>query len=119
MLSASVCVMSRTSHIAGLVLLGLALVGSGAAAQEEKTEVARKVLDRVAPAYPELARRANLRGIVKVEVVIAGNGKVKSVEVKGGSPVLADAAVIAVRKWKWESAPSETRELLEIKFEPH
>jgi hypothetical protein len=43
---------------------------------------------------------------------------VKSVDVRGGHPVLAQAAQNAVRQWKWEPAPHETSELMEIKFTP-
>ncbi len=42
-----------------------------------------------------------MRGIVKVEVTVASNGRIKSTKVIGGSPVLAQAAVDALVKWKW------------------
>ena len=44
--------------------------------------------------------------------------RVKSVEIKGGHPVLAKSAENAVSKWKWESAARETRQLVEIQFNP-
>jgi len=72
------------------------------------TESARKVVNRVVPAYPDMARSMNLRGNVKVEVVVGPSGAVKSVEIKGGHPVLAKSAENAVFKWKWESAARET-----------
>ena len=59
-----------------------------------------------------------LEGIVKVEAIVAPDGTVRSVEVKGGHPVLAQAAVNTVRKWKWEVASKESRELVEVKFSP-
>jgi outer membrane biosynthesis protein TonB len=67
-----------------------------------------------------MARTMNLKGSVKVEVVVVvgPSGAVKSVEVKGGHPVLAKSAENAVFKWKWESAERETRELVEIRFNP-
>ena len=65
-----------------------------------------------------MARTMNLKGNVKVEAVVAPNGAVKSVEIRGGHPVLAKSAENAVSKWKWASAPKETRELVEIKFNP-
>jgi TonB family protein len=82
------------------------------------TESTRKVVNRVVPAYPDMARTMNLKGNVKLEVVVGPSGAVKSVEVKGGHPVLAKSAENAVFKWKWESAERETRELVEIKFNP-
>jgi TonB family protein len=60
----------------------------------------------------------NIRGSVKAAVLVAPNGTVKSVEVKGGHPVLAEAAQTALRQWKFESAPRETYEIIEIRFTP-
>jgi outer membrane biosynthesis protein TonB len=65
-----------------------------------------------------MARTMNLKGNVKVEVVVGPSGAVKSVEIKGGHPVLAKSAENAFFKWKWESAAGETRELVEMKFNP-
>jgi len=76
---------------------------------QEATESTRKAVNRVVPAYPEMARTMNLKGNVKVEVVVGPRGAVKSVEIKGGHPVLAKSAENAVFKWKWESAARETR----------
>ena len=56
------------------------------------------------PQYPEMARTMNLRGNVKAEAVVEPNGVVKSVEVKGGHPVLVRAAQDAIYKWKWAPA---------------
>jgi hypothetical protein len=44
----------------------------------------RKLIEQPAPAYPEVARRARLSGTVKVEVLIAPDGRVKNVKVIGG-----------------------------------
>jgi TonB family protein len=59
-----------------------------------------------------------LRGNVKVEVVVSPNGTVKSLEVKGGHPMLAQAAADAVRKWRWVPAKSETKEPVIVRFDP-
>lgn len=60
----------------------------------------------------------NIRGLVKVEVLVSPNGTVKSVLVKGGHPMLAQSAVTAVGHWKFEPAAHETKEQIEIKFDP-
>lgn len=78
----------------------------------------RRLVERSAPAYPTLARSMALQGIVRVEAVVSTDGSVKAVDVKGGHPVLAQAAVNAVRKWRWEAAPHESREAVEVKFSP-
>jgi len=77
----------------------------------------RKITERVAPVYPELAKRMHIRGVVKIETVVRPNGTVKSTRVLGGSPVLVEAASDAVKKWKFEPAPTETVEILQLAFE--
>src|SRR5205823_4353501 len=69
--------------------------------QEEQSGSKRKVVNRVVPAYPQLARTMNLKGTVRIEVLVAPNGVVKSVSVKGGHPVLVQAAENAIQKWRW------------------
>jgi TonB family protein len=86
-------------------------------AQQEPSEH-RKVVARVTPEYPPVARTMNITGTVRVEAVVAGSGSVKSADVKGGHPVLAEAALRAVKKWKWEPADHETHEVVELKFQP-
>ena len=78
----------------------------------------RRLLDHAAPAYPALARKMALDGVVKVDALVSPDGTVKSVDVKGGSPVLTQAAVDAVRQWKWQPASRETHEIVEVKFTP-
>jgi len=79
---------------------------------------ARKATARVAPEYPELARKMHLQGSVKVEAVVRPNGSVKSTRVLGGSPVLAQAATDAVARWKFEPRQGETTEIVELTFMP-
>jgi TonB family protein len=86
-------------------------------AQQEETP-ARKVVNRIVPTYPEMARSMNLKGIVKLDAMVAPNGTVKTVQVRGGHPVLAQAADSAIRKWKWQPATHETLESVEFKFDP-
>ena len=93
----------------------LLLIGVSTQAQESGR---RRLLSRVAPAYPDLARRMSLQGVVKVDALVAPDGTVKAAEVKGGHPLLAPAAVDAVLRWKWESAPHETHEIVAVKFSP-
>jgi TonB family protein len=78
----------------------------------------RKAIEKIAPVYPELARRAHIRGVVKLEVVVKPNGSVKSANALGGSPALIQSAIDAVRKWKFEAAPEETTEIVQLMFEP-
>jgi protein TonB len=81
-------------------------------------EGSRKVVTRVVPQYPNLARSMHIQGSVRTDVLVAPNGKVKSVEVKGGHPLLGQAAQDAVRQWMWEPAAHETHESIELRFNP-
>jgi TonB family protein len=86
--------------------------------QQDDPQNKRKVVNKVTPQYPALARTMNLRGTVKVEALVSREGKPTKVNVKGGHPVLAQAALNAVREWKWEPAGHESTEPIEVKFDP-
>ena len=81
-------------------------------------EGTRKIVNRVMPQYPGMARAMNIQGSVRLEAVITPNGTVKHFEVLGGHPVLVQAAQNAIREWKWEPSSHETKESIEIKFKP-
>ena len=78
----------------------------------------RKVINRVAAAYPALAKRMHVTGVVKLEVLIRPNGSVKSIKAVGGNPVLIEAATVAVDKWKFEARPEETTPVVQLVFDP-
>jgi protein TonB len=92
---------------------------AGLRAQEAQIEVTRRAKVKVQPVYPDLARKMNLTGTVKIQVVIAPNGTVKDAKVVGGHPVLAGVALDAVRKWRFEPAAVESSGVVDFKFEPH
>lgn len=77
----------------------------------------RKITSRVAPNYPELAKKMHIRGVVKIEAIVRPNGTVKATRVLGGNPVLVDSAIEAVGKWKFEIAQDETTEVVQLTFE--
>ena len=109
------------------MVLGLLVITAGtrmlclpAMAQENVTtdELSRKPKTKVAPVYPDVARRMGVTGTVKLSVVVAPNGTVKSSKVIGGHPVLVNAAMDAMKQWKFESAPTESSGIVEFKFQP-
>lgn len=77
----------------------------------------RKVQRRVAPDYPEMAKRMNVRGTVWVETKVAPDGHVTAVRVMHGNSLLAPAAEAAVRKWKFAPAPQATSEKVAVEFD--
>jgi len=81
-------------------------------------EVKRKVKVLAKPQYPELARKLNLAGVVKIEVTIEPDGKVKRAHIVGGHPVLAAEAERAAMVSEFEPGPRETTEIIEFKFSP-
>ncbi len=95
-----------------LILSGV----SGRAQTGNTDESKRKVKTRVAPVYPELARRMNVAGKVKIEVVISPDGRVKTTRVVGGHPLLVQACQDAVKEWKFAAAPEETTQIVEFEF---
>jgi TonB family protein len=125
-------VSSRTIRLwlAGSLLTFLFLAGTSAfhplCAQTQSSqtqpqtqeELTRKTKTKVAPAYPDIARRMSITGTVKVLVVVAPNGNLKSTKVVGGHPLLVNAAMDAIRKWKFEPAPEESTGIVEFKFQP-
>jgi len=94
----------------------LFVVSLSFAAQATVEEGRRKVKTKVLPALPELARRMNITGKVKIEVVIAPDGHVKSSRALGGHPVLVQSCQDAVKEWKFEPAPEETTQVVEFDF---
>jgi TonB family protein len=78
----------------------------------------RPVKEQAKPTYPELAKRMNVSGTVKVEVAVAANGTVKSAKALGGHPLLIDTAVSAAKKFKFESG-SESTETIVFNFNPN
>jgi len=99
-------------------LLALALAPLGGHAQQAQEESSRRAKSRVQAVYPELARKMNLSGTVKVEVVVLPNGTVKGARVMGGHPVLANAALDAVKRWRFEPAAMESTGIVDFKFDP-
>ena len=103
-----------------LLFTGLSISPDAVQAQaRQESRPERKVVERTTPVYPELAKRAQIKGIVKMEVAVRPNGSVKSVRVLGGNAALIGSATDAVQKWKFEPAPQETVEVVQITFEPH
>ena len=109
----------RLQHRVAVLALALAsalvIVPAGLQGQDHG-ERARRIVSRVTPQYPNLASSMNMQGSVKAEVLVAPNGTVKTVEIRGGHPLFVQSAQNALREWKWEPASHETHETVELEF---
>jgi|HubBroStandDraft_5_1064220.scaffolds.fasta_scaffold07908_6 TonB family protein len=59
------------------------------------------LVTKVAPTYPDLARSARIQGTVVMKALISKMGEVESLELISGHPMLAPAALEAVKQWKY------------------
>jgi len=62
---------------------------------------ASKLIKRVEAKYPELARQARVQGMVLLKILVDASGNVVEIHVVSGHPLLVEAAVEAVKQWKY------------------
>jgi TonB family protein len=77
---------------------------------------ARAVKSRVAPVYPEIAKRMRIGGEVKVEATVNALGKVTGAKAVSGNRMLTTAAEDAVRQWKFEPGSGESTVDVAVNF---
>jgi TonB family protein len=94
----------------------LTVVAGGLHLRAQSLEAKRTVKHLVTPQFPDLARKLNLSGTVRIEVTIGPDGIVKRSRILGGHPVLAAEAERAADKSTFEPGPKETTEMIEFKF---
>ena len=63
-----------------------------------------KLVTSVSPIYPSLAKSQHVAGDVKVDALIDANGKVTTMKVVSGPTLLHQAAMDALRQWKYQPA---------------
>ncbi len=109
----------RMRPVTTLLVLCVGFIALGIAqSQQQAAPEMRKIVRKVNPIYPDIAKRMNLSGVVKLTVTVAPDGNVKTVEAVGGNPVLIQAAENALYKWKFAAAKEETKENIDLKFDP-
>jgi len=62
----------------------------------------KAVIYSVAPVYPTKARHERIQGTVRLHLIIARDGSVQQIDVISGDKLLAQAALDAVRQWKYK-----------------
>jgi periplasmic protein TonB len=63
---------------------------------------APKAIIRVSPEYPAIAKQTHISGTVTIDAVLDEQGNVQEMKIVGGPPMLYQAALDALRKWKYE-----------------
>lgn len=86
-----------------------------------QAEAERYLDKKVDPIYPEMARTARIQGEVVLAEIIGQDGKVVSVKVISGHPLLVPAAVDAVKQWRYKpymynGKPAELETQVRVKF---
>jgi TonB family protein len=94
-----------------LLALGITLPG-------QSQEISRKLLKRVEAQYPSVLKKRGIGGTVRLKVHVKADGNVKEVEVLGGSAILADSAVAAVKQWRFAEG-AESAFDVSIVFDPN
>ena len=62
---------------------------------------AASLINKVQPTYPPLARQTRISGTVRLHAIISKDGSVQQLEVLSGHPLLVQAALDAVRQWRY------------------
>ena len=63
---------------------------------------AARIVNRVQLVYPPLARQTRISGTVRLHAIIGKDGTIQSLEVMSGHPLLQQAALDAVRQWRYQ-----------------
>jgi protein TonB len=63
---------------------------------------AARLVNRVQPIYPPLARQTRISGTVKLHAIIGKGGNVEQLQVVSGHPLLVQSALDAVRQWRYQ-----------------
>jgi TonB family protein len=103
------------------VALTSSLLGGWARAAQtyETSGTERKVLNRIDPDYPDALKKLYIGGVVRVEVQVAPNGSVRATKLLGGSPILGQSTMKAIRQWKYAPAGADETLTVRVEFDPH
>jgi protein TonB len=79
------------------------------------------LIRKVQPSYPPLARSARIQGTVVLQAVISKQGTIENLRLLSGHPMLAPAAIDAVRQWRYRpyilnSEPVEVETQITLNF---
>jgi TonB family protein len=109
--------------VASFFFTGLfVIIMSGSVQAQQARQVdnpERRIVNRVEPEYPETLKRLFIGGIVRIQVMVNPNGRVESAELLGGSPILGQSAIKAVKQWKYAPSAGTDKLVVQLEFDPH
>lgn len=76
----------------------------------------RRLIHRVEPDYPSVARAQHIEGTIVLDTEILPSGEIGNVVVVSGNSLLADAAVRAVKQWRYEAIPDASQTRINLNF---
>src|SRR5437870_2294486 len=100
--------MRANRPICALLGLLILLFASTLSVSAQNAPSVRKVVYKVAPKYPRELKQNDIGGIVRLSISINPNGSVGKVMPIGGNPILVDAAILAVKQWKYVATDRTT-----------
>jgi len=115
------------------VLVCILALGSSALGQDSSSGTVptvpaaaakNNVITFVQPDYPQLAKTVSIVGKVRAEIIVDESGNVASVKLISGHPILAPAALAAIRKWKYkpfevDGRPAKVQTEVEVTIPAH
>ncbi len=107
------------------ILLATAALAATLGAQDPvvritDTDARKSAVQTASPDYPPMAKQMRIAGRVVVDAHIGTDGKVEKVEPVSGNPLLTNAAVMAVKRWKFspfQSAGKPARAVAALSFD--
>jgi len=80
------------------------------------------LIHRVEPDYPKIAITMHLSGTVQLRAIIGTDGTIQNIQVVSGNPILATAAVAAVKQWRYQPTrlsgqPVEVETVITVQFQ--
>jgi TonB family protein len=79
----------------------------------------RRVITRIEPEYPATLKRLYIGGAVRVQAVVTPDGRVESTQLLGGNPILGQAAIKAIKQWKYARGGGKEAVVVKLEFDPH
>jgi protein TonB len=100
-------VYSRILHTSAVLSLAVGLFPANLMAAPQRERVSQAVstgllVSKVNPTYPPLARQARIAGTVVLQAEISKTGDIQKLHLISGHPMLAPAAIEAVKQWKYK-----------------